>query len=359
MLCPHCRSALLAKKPHQPKNSLANFQYYGRERLDETTSQVFENTSPFDLTLILRAWALTVTFHYNTHSSRGGYTPEETHQRYNCGNVAVLPQEPGQLRKVLPPSRNDICNTICVLFTSGRVKPTVEVLKKSQPVLVTKSRVEKMIKFLLTNNEWYMGGDTVNSEETMADLFGPEFDGMNEGVLHHMEISHLPDNGQQHDQGDGDHAPEHPSEFLHNFVMDNIAYTSGDHSAKSQELMKAHVLTFVLDRKHFLTSRASAQDISDGDTGLMSYLFPHLCPWGIGGFNHPACSRGQTLLFEQQVKNLLLQDNSAFERDPYFAFICWNMIQKRQVSINTTGSFPGTRDKHISGCVKQWGVHLT
>ncbi|KAF8833395.1 hypothetical protein BDN67DRAFT_876520, partial [Paxillus ammoniavirescens] len=123
---------------------------------------------------------------------------------------------------------------------------------------------------------------------------------------------------------------------LHDFVMDNVAYTSGDQSSKSHKSMKAHALAFALDCKHFLTSCAGAQYLSDGDEGLMSYLFPHLDPWGIGGFNHPARSRGQTLSFEQQVKNLLLQDDSAFERDPYFVFICWNIIQKRQVSINST-----------------------
>ncbi|KAF8833863.1 hypothetical protein BDN67DRAFT_659850, partial [Paxillus ammoniavirescens] len=117
----HCCSALLAKKPHQPKNSLANFQYYGRERLDVPTLQAFDGASPFDLTLISRACASTVTFYYNSRGSRGGYAPEETHQRYNRGNVAILPQEPGQLRKVLPPCHDEIRDTICVLFTGGRV----------------------------------------------------------------------------------------------------------------------------------------------------------------------------------------------------------------------------------------------
>ena len=39
---------------------------------------------------------------------------------------------------------------------------------------------------------------------------------------------------------------------------------------------------------------------------------------------------------EAQVKNLILQDDSLFEQDPNFAFICWNMIQKHQASINST-----------------------
>ncbi|KIK81457.1 hypothetical protein PAXRUDRAFT_832846 [Paxillus rubicundulus Ve08.2h10] len=74
-LCTHCCSALLAKKPHQPKNLLANFQYYGRERLDMPTLQACDGASPFDLTLISRARASTITFYYNSRGSRGGYAP--------------------------------------------------------------------------------------------------------------------------------------------------------------------------------------------------------------------------------------------------------------------------------------------
>ncbi|KIK75196.1 hypothetical protein PAXRUDRAFT_173498, partial [Paxillus rubicundulus Ve08.2h10] len=80
LLCTHCCSALLAKKPHQPKNLLVNFQYYGCKRLDVPTLQSFDCTSPFDLTLISWVHALTITFHYNSQGSHAGYAPEEMHQ---------------------------------------------------------------------------------------------------------------------------------------------------------------------------------------------------------------------------------------------------------------------------------------
>ncbi|KIK98290.1 hypothetical protein PAXRUDRAFT_134525 [Paxillus rubicundulus Ve08.2h10] len=80
LLCPHCCSTLLAQKPHQPKNSLANFQYYGHKRLGEATSKGFNGASPFELALILCTGTSMVTFHYNPQSSWAGYTPEETHQ---------------------------------------------------------------------------------------------------------------------------------------------------------------------------------------------------------------------------------------------------------------------------------------
>ncbi|KIK82265.1 hypothetical protein PAXRUDRAFT_154115 [Paxillus rubicundulus Ve08.2h10] len=59
----HFCSALLTKKLNQ---LLANFQYYGHERLDMPTLQAFDGASTFDLTLILLVHASTITFHYNS-----------------------------------------------------------------------------------------------------------------------------------------------------------------------------------------------------------------------------------------------------------------------------------------------------
>ncbi|KIJ67765.1 hypothetical protein HYDPIDRAFT_83919, partial [Hydnomerulius pinastri MD-312] len=259
-----------------PKNALANFQYYGRERLDPAAQEAFNTSSPFDLILVSRARASTITFHYNTRSGRGGYAPEETAQRYNRGNVAIIPQEPGELRKVLPPRADDIRDTVCVLFTGGRRRPTAEMLKKFKPVLVRKSRVKAMIEFLVANNEWYRTSEIAYSEDTMADLFGPDASDEDEGILKHMEIHHLSDSGSAISQDEHGEADE--DDLLKDCVMDNVAYTQGDFSPRSRESMKAHALAYALDRKRFLTSRAGSQYLGDGDPGLMSYLFPHLDP---------------------------------------------------------------------------------
>ncbi|KAG1851055.1 hypothetical protein DFJ58DRAFT_914589 [Suillus subalutaceus] len=49
-----------------------------------------------------------------------------------------------------------------------------------------------------------------------------------------------------------------------------------------------------------------------------------------GGFYHSGRTRQQYLSMEAQVKNLLLQDDLPFRVDANFAFICWNMIQKKE-----------------------------
>jgi hypothetical protein len=67
---------------------------------------------------------------------------------------------------------------------------------------------------------------------------------------------------------------------------------------------------------------------------MLTFTFPHLDPWGIGGFYEPLRTPQQYISFECQVKNLLLQHDSVFQEDPNFAYICWNIIQKKEVNRN-------------------------
>lgn len=127
-MCTSCRYALQSTPPRQPKLALANFLYYGRERLPEDVSLAFSTASQFDLLLIARSRSSRLTFHFVQRGRRGGYIPEEASQRFNRGNVAIFPQGPGPLRDILPPSVDDVRDTVCVLFSGGRSKPTAEAL---------------------------------------------------------------------------------------------------------------------------------------------------------------------------------------------------------------------------------------
>lgn len=81
----------------------------------------------------------------------------------------------------------------------------------------------------------------------------------------------------------------------------------------------------------------SSELLSDRDPAFMTYLFPHLDPWGIMGFEQSERSDSQRISFAQQVKNVLLLDKSPFQADPNFAYVCWNVLQKREV--NKTACF--------------------
>ncbi|KAG9310673.1 hypothetical protein JVU11DRAFT_9262 [Chiua virens] len=188
--CKRCRRYLESSSLRQPPFALGIFLHYARDRLPRHVADAFDTASPFDLSLISRCQSSTVTHHFVRRGAHGRYVPEESSQRFNRGNLAIFPQDVGSLRNVLPP---DVRDTICVLFTGGGTKPTVESLRKFGPVLVCKSKVETMIKFLVENNEWYQSDGVRYSERNMQTLLPHDDDNSDFGLLGCLQVEHSPE----------------------------------------------------------------------------------------------------------------------------------------------------------------------
>lgn len=135
-------------------------------------------------------------------------------------------------------------------------------------------------------------------------------------LLSALSICHLPTDTQVLiDEGFSSrdtHKDDGSQVAVADIVMEPIGYTTGDHLVQSREKMKLHALAYVLDCKQFLLSCTGSKFVADNDPGLMSYLFPHLDPWDIGGFYHSGRTKQQYISMQAQVKNLLKQDNSPF-----------------------------------------------
>ncbi|KAG2155409.1 hypothetical protein DEU56DRAFT_942727 [Suillus clintonianus] len=283
------------------------------------------------------------------------WTEEEASQRYNKGNVAVRPQNSTELRNLLPPNCDELRDAMCVIFSGQKQIPSRDTVKKLRPVLVTKSRVHKLISFLIKNNPWYQRCGVAYSQDNMDALFDEVDLDVDTSVPRALAICHLPsENRESTDQGFGSRDVNDAHD-----VMESVGYTEGDHSLQSREKMKLHALAYVLDRKQFLLSCTGSKFVADNDPGLMSYLFPHLDPWDIGGFFHTGRTDKQYISMQQQVKNLLRQDDSPFRSDPHFAFICWNMIQKREVSTNTTFRVSSSMQRGLAKELKDVAPSLT
>ena len=200
-VCHTCHSSLQSFPPQQPRYALANFLYYGTEKIPEDVRDAFATASPFDLCLVSRCRSSIVTHHFVRGGTRVGYVAEEARQGFSRGNVAIFPQNSLQLQTVLPPSGDDIRNTICVLFSRCRQAPTIEMLKRFGPVLVNKQKVEWMIKFLVANNEWYQADDIRFSPDNFQQLFHPADAESDIGVLQYMQVEydaeHALDNGKE------------------------------------------------------------------------------------------------------------------------------------------------------------------
>ncbi|KAI5999528.1 hypothetical protein EDD15DRAFT_2386343 [Pisolithus albus] len=243
-----CPSALVTS----PRDSIANFQYYGCAELPCEVADVFRIASTFNIMLV-------------------SMLPEETVQRFNHGNVTVLPQDPFNLHTVLPPSFDELRDSVCVVFSGGRFKPTIESLQSFHPVLVKKSNGCCLIEFLVSNNSWYRHEGMQFSQQNLDNLLSGEGDS---AIFPGLQIHHLPST----DNDNGESVVDW-SNAQQELIMENVAYTHGDHSECSRNAMKAHALAYAMDNKKFLLSLTGNSFMSDADPALMSSLFPHLDPW--------------------------------------------------------------------------------
>lgn len=190
-----------------------------------------------------------------------------------------------------------------------------------------------MIEFLLKHNSHYRPSDDFwYSEENLESLFdGNVEDNLPRGVhVGYMEGNDAIESTvadytprKEDDNGTGEEYDE--------LLMENVGYTEGDESPLAYLSMKALALERCLRGKPFITSGTGSQIVPDfKNPSIITWLFPHLDPWGIGGFHH--AGRIVTISMFDQLCHLLKVDGSPFQRDPEFAFVFHNVCQKALVA---------------------------
>ena len=333
-VCAECRLEL--KKGEMPKYALANWLYYGHERLPEDVRRAFRESTQVERMLYSRARSSKVSFRFCDipgHSLEG--TDPMTSQRCVKGNIAVHPQDATHLNDVLPPCNEIIRDSICAVFI-GKTKPDVRTIQGLRPALVRKSRVLTVINFLTSRNPKYLPCSTGTfqglSQGNLDALFGPGTDAVDEGIPCAMEIGHIEVNGAVEGATDS-YVPgsvDPPTSSDVGDLMENVGYVDADNAPQNHIEMSMRALSHCLSGGSFLQSQAGSSLIPDfHNSSLLSWLFPHLDPWGIGAFHEPR--RLRPLSLDQQLRYLLAVDGSPFKNDPDFAFVYYNISQKKAV----------------------------
>ncbi|KAI0689805.1 hypothetical protein C8T65DRAFT_588375, partial [Cerioporus squamosus] len=343
-ICAECEGDLVGRSK-MPKLCLANWLYYGMDELPPNVADALSASTHVDKVLIARARTSRISFRFKqSPTSFPGDAdepfPTDTRQpvlqKYIRGNVLVMPQNTTQLNKVLPPPPAVVRDTICAVFV-GSSKPTPETIRKLRVLLARKSVVKTLIQFLVEKNPYYAVDDQHFfglSESNLDDLFPTDNGDFNDtGVPSAMEIGFIGENAaidastaDYTTRNNNEDAPDDPELLL----MENVGYTSGDESPVSYREMKMRALSHCLNDGRFVCSKAGDKFVPDFENpALLTWLFPHLDPWGIGGFHHP--DRVRAITMEQQLKYLLQVDGGHFERDPDFAFVYFNILQKKAV----------------------------
>lgn len=221
-----------------------------------------------------------------------------------------------------------------------------------QPVLVRKSRVKKMIDFLLEHNPEYQVGGTFQgySQKNMDEIFDQSQNAEDEGIPACVEIGQIRTN----DAVIGATAnytfrmeTEGPPDSVGELLMENVGFTSGDSSPVSYNYMKLRAVQHCLEGGRFMRSVPGSRFIPDFENShLLAWLFPHLDVWGIAGFHHPR--RTKPLSLKDQLCYLLSVEDSRFQRDPDFAFVYYNIVQKKSVYDNIQFKVPYHQHEKIT-----------
>ncbi|KAJ6567508.1 hypothetical protein B0H10DRAFT_2168958 [Mycena sp. CBHHK59/15] len=227
---------------------------------------------------------------------------------------------------------------MCALFIGTDTVPTHDNIKKLHPVLVSKNRIKTIIDFLLSENSMYLDAGVEFSAENLDSLFPPESRHDDVAVPRGIELASLPAAegveaataayaNRRETGADPANALRPPAQYDNlpvprdDIVMEAVGYIVGDSTPQDYDKMKASALAWCLDKKKYISMRSGSKFISDLDPGLLTFTFPRLDPWGIGGFHEPQRSKTQRISFEHQ-------------NDPSFAYVCWNIIQKKEVNRN-------------------------
>lgn len=335
-ICKRCWHALSNER--MPKFALANWLYYGQCRLPVDVKEAFESSSMFDRMLIARARSNSICCRFAARENDLVVPGDEMRVRDILGNIRkgirgniiVSPLDTVKMNTVIPPGPTTIKDTMCTIFV-GKDLPHRNTMHKYSPVLVRRSRVKLMIRFLLENNDHYKEDETFSfSPSNLDSLFESSVD---EDLPSSVYVGTLEANDalavstSDYTERNADALGQECDELL----MENVGYTDGDDTPANYRAMKTSALEHCLAGKPFVASGRGGTLIPDfNNPSIMTWLFPHLDPWGIGGFHHP--NRKVPISMEEHLSHLLKLYNSSFQRDPEFAFVFFNVTRKALVS---------------------------
>ncbi|PPQ74557.1 hypothetical protein CVT26_007815 [Gymnopilus dilepis] len=348
VICSSCKDNL--ESGVMPKFALANWLYYGIDELPTDISNEFASTSIFERTLIARARSNSICCKFNASDDNGKHNNMSHLRKGIRGNVMVAPLDAIKLYKVLPPNINERRDTISAVIVGDRL-PSRDTIMRLGPILVRKSRIQKLLQFLIMHNPYYREGPCLSYSQSNLDDIHDNDD--EPSVPKSVTIGQLQQEYSM-ENANSDYTPRNESVYveatkLDELVMENVSYTDGDESATAYHAMKILALERCLSGKPFLSSGTGSTLVRDFDNPcILTWLFPHLDPWGIGGFHEP--KRIVKLTMKEQLEHLLKSDNRSFEEDPEFAFTVYNILRKIMVSRSVRFQVP----KHLqNGIVEQ------
>ncbi|KAF8064258.1 hypothetical protein FPV67DRAFT_1401039, partial [Lyophyllum atratum] len=232
-------------------------------------------------------------------------------QRGVKGHIIIYPQRPSTIAKSLPPSIDEICTPICVIFV-GSSPPSREWLQqKAKPLSVRREKVREALLWLKKHNQLYKD---IEIDHVMLDTLPREH------ILPvHIEhvlpsdtrdalTSHYDPNAPLRDfaavapttsnQPSSTTTTDMPKEI----PFENVVITDVDANAPSNELRAGAIRHVKKKGGAYIEISHDPKPVNEFcNPELFPMIYPTLFPYGIGGFEN--FRREATISFKRQVKH--------------------------------------------------------
>lgn len=318
-LCRTCHSSI--RRGVLPVMSLANDMVLGE------VPQELSDLTPVEESLIARCRAKSWIVHL-----RNCDVNDSVSQRGMKGHIIVYPQHPEGVRKVLPPSPDELSSYICVVFV-GPVKPSHEWLNEhASPLLVRQDRVRRALRFLKDNNRLY--ADISIDEHSLSQL--PE------NAVLPFEVQHETSTTSANILTDSyDHAGDNPgvdaysnSEEAAVSTFSGVIVSDVNEAYSLKERKQAAMQHLKDPRKSHIAMPHDPVPVSEFDNpDLFPCMYPTLYPYGRGGFE--LATRTGRPSMDRHVRHLLNMTDKRFQEHFSFIFVAFNILQRRKALLHS------------------------
>ena len=264
-------------------------------------------------------------------------------QRALHGHIIIYPQKPDNLLHVLPPTINEACIPICVVFVGSRPPSQQWLREKAKPLIVRRERVRTALLWLKKHNPLYR--DVIVDEQTLKDL--PEND-----VLP-VHIQMVDDNTatdvltSTYDQLQCATLDNVQSDTSQNTIFDSITVTGIDGNATVNQMRVAAMHHMKSKKAGFIQIPHDEKPVKEFySPDLLPMTYPTLFPYGIGGFED--IQRPTPLSFKRQVKLFFSLADLHFQEHYSFLFTVFNILQRRAILLHTSLKVKKTSFDHFA-----------
>lgn len=325
-LCRECHRSLSSDR--LPKLALANELFVGE--IPEALSDLTVVEEAMVSQRRAKCWILHLREEGTSNEVTEGVSNNTAaSQRALKGHIIVFPTHPERLGRVLPPPMEDVVSPICVLFV-GSSPPTKEWLRtKARPLIVRREKVRCALEWMKEYNPLY---SHVLIDYSRIDSL-PEYDiapvdisvedpcnanaAEGSGYANYDSELHMSDT----------ESDDQESEFQ------SVVITDVDGNDVSSREMRLAALRHLRSGGKFIQIPHDEDPSNEyDDEHLFPLLYPTLFPFGCGGFELQR--RSIHLDMGAQVQHYLKLADRRFQRHRTFLFVCFNMLQRRAVTLH-------------------------